>query len=52
MLRTQLEASWATREDVDGFNDGGADGVPRLDSEDMQHGADIDGVKIINPFKA
>ncbi len=27
-------------------------GVTRLYSEDMQHGADIDGVKIINPFKA
>jgi predicted nucleic acid-binding protein len=26
-------------------------GVTRLDSEDMPHGADIDGVKIINPFK-
>ena len=26
-------------------------GVTRLYSEDMQHGADIDGVKIINPFK-
>lgn len=27
-------------------------GVTRLDSEDMQHGADIDGVKIVHPFKA
>ena len=26
-------------------------GVTRLYSEDMQHGTDIDGVKIINPFK-
>jgi predicted nucleic acid-binding protein len=26
-------------------------GIARLYSEDMQHGADIDGVKIINPFK-
>ena len=26
-------------------------GVSQLFSEDMHHGADIDGVKIINPFK-
>ncbi len=26
-------------------------GVTRLRSEDMLHGADIDGVKIINPVK-
>jgi predicted nucleic acid-binding protein len=25
-------------------------GVTRLYSEDMQHGADYDGVKIVNPF--
>ncbi len=27
-------------------------GVTRLYSEDMDHGADIDGVRILNPFKA